>query len=1052
MKVKVFKIALLFIIAVQFCIITAHAQINTVGREFWLGFMENQPGIQQPDMGVIVLTANESAKGFIDLGRREPGRVEHFDLLPGETFTLKLPSGTKDYLHRSSGLKETKSVYIKSDGDLSVYAFNERMQSADGTVVLPLQALGNEYIVTSHFETLPSEIFTRPIYSTLSTNNESLILIVGVEDNTHLQITPTFRTLCGKSANEPFILNLNAGESYQLKARGDLTGTHIKVIRENPMDCKNLAVFGGNKWTGVGQCGLANDHLFQQMYPTQTWGKEYIHVPFALRTSGELVKVVAKEDNTSIYIDGIYSDKLNSGQFKTYDFNSEDVKIIKASSPISVTVFAKSQECNVRSLANYNQGDPLMIQYSSNHQMLKAVNFEAMDVVTIKHHYVNVIVKSVDIFKSYLDRQNVGAFFSEIPANPEYAYARIPIKSGSHSLSNIGGFIAYVYGSDYLESYGYAVGASLEVVNFASEVKYDFEVIGEKVACLNQNGKWSIISTNHQYNKFSWDFGDGQERKEGGEVIQNYQTQGKFKVEILASSSEDACLPDEVITFEVEVLETKGSIVGETMICKSLNNHWYEAIDLLNVQNLKWTVEGGEILEEKENKILVKWINNKVGKIYAHPFSMNGCPGQPLLLEITLHEIISPSAPKGITQLGYNKEILHKYSVDQELEGRDFVWYIEGGKITSVNHGSEVYVQWDTPDIIGKIWYHELSQKNELCEGISPQLSVKVNPKLNVSLKNIKFVHCSGDDSGEITLDLEGGISPYTVKWSHDTEVIRAQASNLSIGKYDVKVTDAFGMEVEMLNLTIDKTPELQASVVAVQAPSCYEREDGEVIIKISGGIGPYIYDGDNAVLINDELTIKNLDAGERTVKIKDYYGCDTHVSFRLDSPMPLLTKIDVLKPSCPGETNGELLVTSSGGTGPYEYTWDFDYSNGRILNGAPMGTYSVTVVDAARCMAFGSGTLIEEAPIVRMPNGFRPAQGGINRLFKEVSNCQINFLLTIYNRWGELIHHTNEGWDGTLNGIEAPEGMYSYVYKYFYTLEGVENVNESRGTFRLIR
>jgi len=1026
--------------------------MNTVGREFWLGFMENHPNSQRPDMGVIVITANEAAKGVIDLGRIEPGRIETFDLVAGETFTLRMPSEIKDYLHRRSGIKENKGLYIKSDGDLSVYAFNERMQSADGTVVLPQHALGDEYIITSHFETLPSELLKRSFYSSISVNNESLILIVGAEDNTQVQITPSVKTSCGKLANEPFIINLNAGESYQLKARADLTGTHIKVVRQNQMDCKNVAVFGGNKWTGVGRCGLANDHLFQQMYPTQTWGKEYIHVPFALRTSGELVKIVAKEDNTSIFIDGILSDVLNAGQFKNYDFNSEDIKVIKASFPISVTGFSKSQECNARSLDNYDQGDPFMIQYSSNNQMLKTVNFEAMDVVTIKYHYLNIIVKSSDIFSSYLDQQNIGSYFNIIPAIPEYAFARIPIKSGSHHLSNAGGFIAYVYGFDHLESYGYAVGASLDVVNFNTEVNYDFEVIGEKVACLNQQGTWSIASDKNQYDKFSWYFGDGHDRKNGAEVLHIFQSPGTYKVEILASSSTDICLSEETISFEVEVLEAVGRIVGDTLICKSSDSFWYEALDLVNVDKFNWTVEGGEILEKDGNKILIQWKDNKVGKLIAQPFSMNGCPGQAFQLDITILDIISPSAPKGITHVGFNTETEHRYAVEQMIDGREYMWFIEGGKFASINEGPEVLVRWDTPDIIGKIWYSESSKFNDMCEGISPYLTVKVNPKLNLILENLRYVHCSGEDSGEIFMKVEGGISPYTITWSHDSNINNTWANKLSIGRYDVKVSDAFGMEAELLNLTIGKAPELKAEIISLQSPSCHGREDGEVKVKITGGIGPYIYDENNAFLNGEELSVYNLEAGDKNITIRDHYGCETQVSFRLESPMPLLANIEVLKPSCPGETNGELMVNSTGGTGPYDYTWDYDFSNGRILNGAPAGNYTVTVVDAAKCMAFSSGTLIEAAPIVRMPNGFRPADGGVNRIFREVSNCQLNFILTIYNRWGELIHNSNEGWDGTLNGLEAPEGMYSYVYKYIYTLEGVENVKESRGSFRLIR
>jgi len=588
-------------------------------------------------------------------------------------------------------------------------------------------------------------------------------------------------------------------------------------------------------------------------------------------------------------------------------------------------------------------------------------------------------------------------------------------------------------------------------VNFITEVNYEFDVIGEKVACLDQPGAWSITPDNPLYDKFSWYFGDGQDRKVGGEVSHTFRYPGIYKVEILAFSSSDICLQEEIISFEVEVLEATGKIIGDTLICKSTDSFWYEALELVNVHKLEWTVEGGEILQRHENKVLVRWDDIEEGKVIAQPYSMNGCPGQTFQLDIAFLEIIKPNTPIGINHVGFNKAN-HRYAVEQVIDEREYEWFIEGGKITSVNVGHEIYVQWDTPDIIGILWYRESSRNSDKCAGISPHLLVKVNPELNLLLENLRYVHCSGDYSGEIFTKIEGGFSPYKVTWSHDSNINNTWANKLSTGKYDVKVIDAFGMEAELSNLTIGRTPELKAEIISLKSPSCHGREDGEVKVKIYGGIGPYSYHGNNATITDEEIYLYNLEAGDKIVTIRDYYGCETTVSFRLESPMPLLANIEVLKPSCPGETNGELMVTSSGGTSPYNYTWDYDFANGRILSGAPAGNYTVTVVDAAKCMVFSSGTLSEAAPIVRLPNGFRPAQGGINSIFREVSNCKIDFLLTIYNRWGELIHHSNEGWDGTLNGHETPEGMYTYVYKYLYTLEGVEYVKESRGTFRLIR
>lgn len=71
---------------------------------------------------------------------------------------------------------------------------------------------------------------------------------------------------------------------------------------------------------------------------------------------------------------------------------------------------------------------------------------------------------------------------------------------------------------------------------------------------------------------------------------------------------------------------------------------------------------------------------------------------------------------------------------------------------------------------------------------------------------------------------------------------------------------------------------------------------------------------------------------------------------------------------------------------------------------------------------------------IIYVPNAFSPDGDEYNEVFIPVLNGNIdpaNYLLEIYNRWGELIFETNniqEGWDGTYKGLMSPDG--TYVWK----------------------
>jgi hypothetical protein len=228
------------------------AQMSTTGKEFWVGFMENNRSLPAtPDFAVILVTATENTTGVIEyLGKADP-----FTLTVGQQYIFRLNSADLDLLHRSSGVIENLGIHITASGKIAVHAINERYRSADGTVVLPVTALGKDHYITSHFEVNP--------LPNLNTSNESTLLVVATEDKTRIEITTTENSISGNVKGVPTEIVLNRGQSYQIKARGDLTGSRVRVVGDNANDCKKIAVYGGNKWTSVGACGNANDHLYQ---------------------------------------------------------------------------------------------------------------------------------------------------------------------------------------------------------------------------------------------------------------------------------------------------------------------------------------------------------------------------------------------------------------------------------------------------------------------------------------------------------------------------------------------------------------------------------------------------------------------------------------------------------------------------------------------------------------------------------------------------------------------------------------------------------------------
>lgn len=1023
------------------------AQVSTVGTEFWVGFMDNNRippsngGSGAPDFAVLIITANEDADGSIEY----LGRTANFSLNAGQQYTLRVPSEDLDLLHRSSAVTQNKGIYISSTGKIAVHAYNERFRSADGTVILPVSALGTDYFITSHYETLTANVnFNGNI------NDESTLLVIATENDTEVEITPSVGNIGGGPAGAPYTIRLNRGQSYQLKAKADLTGSRVRVIGADANECKKIAVFGGNKWTSVGNCGEANDHLFQQAYPINTWGSSFVHVALSGRTSGELVKVLAAEDGTEVRVNGALEGTIDQGEWLPLEFGINEHGKIETSKPASVSVFSKSQACNEPTAPGSTTGDPFMITYSPSEQFLKQLTFISLDLPSIVNHYVNVVVRAGTQDGTILDGQNVGGRFFPLPGDPNFLYARINISQGVHRLTNPDGFAAYAYGFGELESYGYAAGAALDNLNFETQANYEFDVSGDNVACLNQPGDWIINSENPDFSYFVWDFGDGSNLQEGQEVNHTFSQAGEYEVTVLAALSPNSCDQQEEVTFTVTVLDSSGEVVGSESACPEVEELLYTFENFENVERVEFEVDGGELTEINELSAVVRWgVANDNASLTVTPISLNGCPGEPITYPVVINQRIDAILAEGPEQVCFDPAALQTYTVPNGPTGRSYTWTVTGGQIISGQGSPEIEVSWDQPDITGEVSYTVRSLIDSLCEGESGTLDVRVESEFLVSIEELIPVSCSGFETGAIDLEIQGGVGPYEIEWSHDGNLQQERAGNLSVGTYTVKITDQLGCERLIENIEIVEPLPLELQSQNPVGVSCFGKPDGSISLSITGGVSPYTIDYEGVNTFSGNLQLSDLPQGLYDWEVVDANGCVLPISFEITSPPALEVEVRLEKPACPGGSNGELFAFPAGGQAPYVYDWD-GQGSGELLTGLSKGTYNVSVIDSQGCVSLGNGEVVETAPQVRMPTGYNPEDGS---LFEGISNCEVEFELWIYNRWGQLVYQGSIGWDGFLeNGQEAPTGNYSYLARYLFPLEDQVQTLEKRGGFLLVR
>ncbi|GHB44066.1 hypothetical protein GCM10008106_26270 [Mongoliitalea lutea] len=1001
--------------------------------------------IGEPIVPTLVITAMENdVIGSIEYN----GQSIDFALNQGEIFEHELIS---TMVIETNNIIENKSVYIYSEGEISVYAINAKPGSFDGTLVLPFEKLGDNYFIASHFENQ-----TRGIrLDTRQSNNESQVLIVATEDNTQIEISPSVPVF---NSLDSFTITLNKGETYQFKARDDLTGTRVSVLNSNG-NCARIAVFSGNKFADIGdpECGpFSSSHIFNQNEPVSSWGREFFHIPLRDRQLGELVKFVAAFDNTEIYSGNDLLTTINSGEFFTLDVPDGTALHFSSNNPIAVFGFGKSYSClildenSVQSPPNVaNYGNPQMVNYRPFEEAYTNLKFLAHRVFNTSRHFAQIVVATSDVGQMQVNGENVGNQFMPINNNPDFSYAQINLNPGVHELTNAGGFMGYFYAVGASASYALSFGQEFNNSSYEIISTFDDLTTGNpRVACLNQEGNWSISTSNSDFTFFTWDFGDGTAPKSGENVVHTFSEPGLYEVKIYASENDTGCDETEVHYFEVEVEDIGGEVTGPQQACPQVDIFDYVFTAFGSVAAVDWLVEGGVILNQEDSMVTVQWNEpNANAKIIGIPIGNNGCKGTPVALVVVINQEIEPLLPEGV-EFVCNTSETFIYQVANPQASRFYEWEVVGGMLIGENGNPEVEVQWDESEEFGSIFYKEFSLLDDLCEGVSPALTVAINSGFEAVVSELKEVSCNGLSDGKLEVAVQGGIPPYQFIWSHDPGLNNTIAENLSVGSYSVIIRDSQLCEIQLEDLVIAESSLLEFLTIDVENVSCFGNADGRVLLSVIGGVAPYSIDMEGAETIDDLIILEDLESGSYTLSVFDANDCQISTTVFVDSPEPLEVLIETIQNPCPGENNGVLRADLIGGTGPFTFLWS-DGQMTQEIEQVGTGVYEVIITDAEGCVNVGNIMVTEATPAIRIPTGFDPSEGS----FGPVSNCgNIHYVLSIFNKWGQLIFQGNGAWDGMFQGESTPIGTYAYRFDYEFQLNGQMERDSILGSFTKIR
>lgn len=437
------KILLMMLMMATAANLVAQTELSTLGTDFWVAFM---PNWHNTDVDTYTISVSGSRNCSATITNPNTGWSHTMSVTANNATSYNVPAAQC----WQSGAMNTfnTGLHITATDSVQVFAFNHSgsASTSDATILYTTQSLGFDYMVQTFAPT------------STSTDIHSQFSILAVEDNTVVDITYQGNASTSVTSGTTQTITLNAGQVYQVQANqptADLSGTTITA-----RNCMPIAVFMGNSCTNVPSTNTTStDHTYSQALSTNLWKSEWLLVPQAYHDI-DYLKITAKENGTTITVNGTVRATLAAGQSQVLDLTS--AAHVVASQPCLLQQFLDSRH---HSNEGGDFGDvaaflPNSIDCKSNHAVFPSFELNNRFGYTTMY-YVNVVFPTSEATLLRLDGANITDPSTAI-AGTNYSYKRIMLTHGTHILSTTGsGFIAHAYGlGENWEGYVMSLGGT----------------------------------------------------------------------------------------------------------------------------------------------------------------------------------------------------------------------------------------------------------------------------------------------------------------------------------------------------------------------------------------------------------------------------------------------------------------------------------------------------------------------------------------------------------------------------------------------------------------
>lgn len=277
------------------------AAIGQLDTEFWFVAPEVWDGHGDDPILLRFSTLGEPAEVTVELPANPTFTVQTLNIAANGTQTLDLTPWLGDIENKPFNTILDKGLRITSDAPVTAYYEINHPNNPDIFALKGASALGEIFFV-------PFQNYLDNVYE----QSTASIDIVAIEDGTEITVTPT-AALTGYPAGVPFVIELNQGETYALRAASVLAASHPSGTLIQSSAPIAVTISDDSLLGAPFNPSGCYDIMGDQVIPVELAGKEYIAIKGNLG-GPDKVFIVGTEDNTSISINGTNVWTVDAGE------------------------------------------------------------------------------------------------------------------------------------------------------------------------------------------------------------------------------------------------------------------------------------------------------------------------------------------------------------------------------------------------------------------------------------------------------------------------------------------------------------------------------------------------------------------------------------------------------------------------------------------------------------------------------------------------------------------------------------------------------------------